>query len=120
MTVIDDNAATAETAAESAERAGAAPTLTDTAKAPTAPSGAQPTAGGMRVICAHAQDGPMEVEILDVDPPLSLKAQVAWSTRLASGEYEVGLRFVDLTREDAHRLGILATQRRQKPGQKAG
>ena len=76
------------------------------------------SAGGMRVICAHAQDGPMEVEILDVDPPLSLKAQVAWSTRLASGEYEVGLRFVDLTREDAHRLGILATQRRQKPGQK--
>ena len=49
MTVIDDNAATAETAAGGGSGAGAAPTLTDTAKAPVAPSGAQPTAGGMRV-----------------------------------------------------------------------
>jgi ribonucleoside-diphosphate reductase alpha chain len=43
--VIDDNAATTE----SAVGVGTAPTLTDTAKAPVAPSGAQPTAGGMRV-----------------------------------------------------------------------
>ncbi len=43
MTVIDDNAATTE----STVGAGAAPTLTDTAKAPVAT--ATPTAGGMRV-----------------------------------------------------------------------
>ena len=43
MTVIDDNAATSEQATIT----GAAPKLTDTAKAPVAAS--QPTAGGMRV-----------------------------------------------------------------------
>ena len=43
VTVIDDNAATAE----AAPTAVAVPTLTDTAKAPAAT--AQPTAGGMRV-----------------------------------------------------------------------
>ncbi|HSP28400.1 MAG TPA: ATP cone domain-containing protein, partial [Ilumatobacteraceae bacterium] len=45
VTVIDDNAATTEPTLG----AGAAPTLTDTAKAPVPTSGTQPSAGGMRV-----------------------------------------------------------------------
>jgi hypothetical protein len=78
------------------------------------------SAGGMRVISPVALDGPIDVEMLDVEPDLCVKAQVAWSTRLASGEYEVGLRFVDLTRESAHRLSVLATQRREQATKKAG
>ena len=68
------------------------------------------SAGGMRLLSerALAKGDRLELEMLMLDGSwLPLQTKVAWSVKLDVGstaEYEVGLRFLDLTQADLDRL----------------
>jgi c-di-GMP-binding flagellar brake protein YcgR len=74
------------------------------------------SAGGMRLLSerALAKGDRLELEILLLDGSwLLVQIKVAWSVKLDIGstaEYEVGLRFLDLTPADLERLEPLLPQ----------
>lgn len=49
--------------------------------------------GGMRVRCAKAPKGRVQVELEDADGPVRVQAEVMWTRRLGFRKYEVGLYF---------------------------
>lgn len=68
------------------------------------------SAGGMRLLSTHAlgKGDRLPLEVLLPDGSwLAVTTKVAWSVKLdvgSSAEYEVGLRFLDLSAEDLERL----------------
>lgn len=61
---------------------------------------------GMRIVSARVppEDEPVEVELRDPDGEVCLKARVVWSRRVGFRRHEIGMRFLDMTRELAAKL----------------
>jgi signal transduction histidine kinase len=60
--------------------------------------------GGMRVQCSKAPKGRLEVELMDIEGPVRLRAEVMWSRRLRFRKYEVGLYFPHVAPDVAKQL----------------
>ena len=61
---------------------------------------------GMRIVSARVppEDEPVNVELEDPDGEVCLKARAVWSRRVGFRRHEIGLRFLDMTRELAAKL----------------
>ena len=68
--------------------------------------------GGMRLICRKVPKSPVELELHGCGLELRLKATIAWSTRLGFRRHEVGVKFVNLTPEQARQLTTMAMTNR--------
>ncbi len=60
--------------------------------------------GGMRVRCARAPKGELDVDLMGLQEPFRLRAEVMWTQRQGLRKYEVGLKFVDISPEVARQL----------------
>lgn len=70
--------------------------------------------GGMRIRCTKAPAGTMDVELADDEETMQLRAEVAWVRRVGFRKHEAGLKFVDITAEQALRLSRLAMRNRMR------
>ncbi len=52
--------------------------------------------GGMRVRCTRAPKGDVDVELMELEEPVKLRAEVMWKQRQGLRRYEVGLKFLDV------------------------
>ena len=57
--------------------------------------------GGMRVRCTRARKGDVDVELMELEEPVKLRAEVMWTRRQGLRRYEVGLKFLDVPPEGA-------------------
>ena len=60
--------------------------------------------GGMRIQCSKAPKGRLEVELMDLEGPVKIQAQVMWTRRLRFRRYEVGLYFPHVAPDVAKQL----------------
>ncbi|MHC4306158.1 MAG: ATP-binding protein [Planctomycetota bacterium] len=60
--------------------------------------------GGMRVQCSKAPKGRVEVELMDTEGPVKIRAEVMWTRRLRFRKYEVGLYFPHVAPDVAKQL----------------
>ena len=60
--------------------------------------------GGMRVQCSRAPKGRVEVELMDIEGSVKIRAEVMWTRRLRFRKYEVGLYFPHVTPNVAKQL----------------
>ncbi len=60
--------------------------------------------GGMRVHCRKPPKGSIAVELLDVEGPVTVRAEVMWVRKLGFRKYEVGLGFPHVPSEVAKQL----------------
>jgi K+-sensing histidine kinase KdpD len=60
--------------------------------------------GGMRVQCNKAPKGRIEVELMDIEQSVTLRAEVMWTRRLRFRKYEVGLYFPHVAPDVAKQL----------------
>ena len=49
--------------------------------------------GGMRVLSRKTAKGTVDVELLDLESPVTVRAEIMWTRRLAFRKYEIGLSF---------------------------
>ena len=61
---------------------------------------------------SQVPEGVLDVELMDDEETLALRAEVAWSRRVAFGKHEAGLKFVDLPAEAPLQLSRIATRNR--------
>ena len=59
---------------------------------------------GIRVRCTRPPKGIVDVELMDLEDPVNLKAQVMWIRRLGFRKFEVGLNFLDVPPDVARQL----------------
>jgi signal transduction histidine kinase len=60
--------------------------------------------GGMRVQCTKAPKGRVDVELMDVEGSVKIRAEVMWTRRLRFRKYEVGLYFPHVAPDVAKQL----------------
>ncbi len=60
--------------------------------------------GGMRVHCKKPPKGSIDVELLDVEGPVTVHAEVMWVRRLGFRKYDVGLNFPHVPSDVAKQL----------------
>jgi hypothetical protein len=60
--------------------------------------------GGMRVQCSRAPKGRVEVELMDIEGSVKIRAEVMWTRRLRFRKYEVGLYFPHVAPDVAKQL----------------
>ncbi len=60
--------------------------------------------GGMRIHCSRAPKGEVDVELLDLEHPVSIRAEVMWARKIGFRKYEVGLNFPHVGPEVAKQL----------------
>ncbi len=60
--------------------------------------------GGMRVHCSKPPKGSVAVELLDVEGPVTIQAEVMWVRKLGFRKYEVGLGFPHVPSDVAKQL----------------
>ncbi len=60
--------------------------------------------GGIRVRCTRALKGEVDVELMELEEPVNMRAEVMWTRRDGLRKYEVGLKFLDLPQDVAERL----------------
>jgi len=60
--------------------------------------------GGMRVHCAKPPKGSVAVELLDLEGPVTINAEVMWVRKLGFRKYEVGLGFPHVPPDVAKQL----------------
>jgi hypothetical protein len=58
----------------------------------------------MRVHCNRAPKGRIEVQLLDLENPFTVKADVMWTRRIRFRRYEVGLAFPHVPADVAKQL----------------
>ncbi len=68
--------------------------------------------GGMRVHCTKPPKGSVTVELLDVEGPVTLRAEVMWVRKLGFRKYEVGLGFPHVPSEVAKQLSRVSLNHR--------
>jgi len=64
--------------------------------------------GGMRVRCSRAPKGEVDVDLMGLQAPVRLRAEVMWTRRQGLRKYEVGLKFVDISPDVAKQLTELS------------
>ena len=60
--------------------------------------------GGMRVHSSRAPKGEVDVELLDIEQPVTIRAEVMWTRKLGFRKYEVGLNFPHVAPDVAKQL----------------
>ncbi|MCH8164125.1 MAG: PAS domain-containing protein [Planctomycetes bacterium] len=68
----------------------------------------------MRVNCTKDLKGTVKVELLELDQPLKLQAEVAWSKRLGPRRFDVGLRFINVTPQQSRQIMEVAMEHRRR------
>ncbi|MCH7720584.1 MAG: hypothetical protein IH988_06285 [Planctomycetes bacterium] len=68
----------------------------------------------MRVNCTKDLKGTAKVELLELDQPLKLQAEVAWSKRLGPRRFDVGLRFINVTPQQSRQIMEVAMEHRRR------
>ncbi|MCZ6494349.1 MAG: hypothetical protein O6933_09745 [Planctomycetota bacterium] len=68
----------------------------------------------LRVNCTKDLKGTVKVELLELDQPLKLQAEVAWSKRLGPRRFDVGLRFINVTPQQSRQIMEVAMEHRRR------
>ncbi len=68
--------------------------------------------GGMRVQCSKPPKGRIDVELLDLEEPVKLQADVMWVRRLGFRKFEVGLNFPSVPAATAKQLTRISLNHR--------
>lgn len=67
---------------------------------------------GIRIRASKPPKGEVEVELLDIEEPITLRAEVMWVRRLGFRKYEVGLNFMGVPPEKAKQLTRISLNHR--------
>ncbi|MHC4415899.1 MAG: histidine kinase dimerization/phospho-acceptor domain-containing protein [Planctomycetota bacterium] len=67
---------------------------------------------GMRVRCTRAPKGEVDVELMDLEQPVTLRAEVMWSRRIGFRKFEVGLSFMGIPPNAAKQLTRISLNHR--------